>query len=248
MGRDPRVALLLSFDGPRGEKRYSLRQLVEESKPPATYVGATDVNGHACYQVHASVPSPKGESFGKTSFDVFLDPSAGFLARRVDLEERTTYVGQEYAGGRETIYTRIVRDVIEFKACGDGVFVPTKVELRNYNEGEEGDPFSKVSFVATDLVVNQTLSPDAFDFRFPENSLVVYAAGAAGGQRKAQLWGADNKPVKEITSPGDLPPGVPSPPQVDTGELPARALLVGGGFVLLLILSVILYRRRSMKV
>ena len=73
------------------------------------------------------------------------------------------------------------------------------------------------------LVVNQPLSKGALDFRFPEHTLVVYSPPERPDHQRVVLWGADNRPAKEIEGPTDIPGYKEAKDEFKAGQNPGKA-------------------------
>ncbi len=198
-GRDTKNQLLWVFVKPSGDAvRYSLAELAERSVPPVILKGTVRIGDHECWHIHAYLPGIGSNLTGGTSFDIFIDPSVNFSVRKVEELQKLVSLN---GGQGDPIFVHIEREVKEFADLGKGVFVPLKVETRFYDQGRS-EAASIMTAKVSKIVVNRPLSPDAFDFKFPENVQVVHRP--KNGKARVQLWGADNKPIREIRSPADL--------------------------------------------
>lgn len=130
-------------------------------------------------------------------FDVYLDPRAGMMVRKV-VNHKENY---KWPGEGTFPWAEWVHEVTRFRDVGQGVFFPEESELRVYRSGRE-QPTAVTRFVTTRLVVNEELPEGALDFRFPENTLVRYPV--ENGQRRVALWGADNRPVRFLNGTEEI--------------------------------------------
>lgn len=236
-GRDVKNQLLWVFNRPSAPLvRHSLDELVADSVPPATLEGTTSIAGHECWHVHAHLRGVGGNLSGGTDFDIYLDPSVNCFARQVEEIQKLAA-----SNGGEAGEVHLVREVKKFADFGKGVFVPSEVETRFHEQGSS-EPVSIMTAKVSKIVVNRPISPDAFDFIFPENVLVVHPP--ENGKARVQLWGRDNKPIKDINSPADLlRDGLQSDESVSWSRGRYTALL--GAIVGLILLSVILIWRKK---
>lgn len=221
-------------------ERVSLRQLVDESAPPAELLGQAEVSGSACWQIRAHRPSAPGDEALGNQIDVYIDPSVNFAVRMADIRQTITVPAEDGKPSQDVVH--MVREVLAFKDYGDGVFVPESVELRNYENGVDDAPASVIRGTVRSVRVNQPLSDDAFAFAFPENARVMHEP-PVNGRRRVQLWGADNRPIKEIRGVEDIP----LEPEEQSGDAwlspTARAWLVILAIVNAVLIGFMFWRR-----
>ena len=197
--RDVPRHMLWSFSIENDDRR-TLAKLVRES-PHAELVGPAEIDGHRVWQVRAAHPGVDGVPQPGVSFDVYLDPEVNFAARRVVEHQPDT---QKLINGKLEKYSFVViRTVKEFRDFGGGVFVPVEIELVVRTGSSDGRRIVGLTHVK-DLVVNAPLSNDALDFRFPEHALVV-GPRVSPTEQRVVLWGPNNRALKEVNSPKDLP-------------------------------------------
>jgi hypothetical protein len=148
------------------------------------------------------------DAFQTQYSDLFFDPNAGCLVRKavsVDLSSSPGR-GGGVAAGRKFVVG--VMEANEFRKFDDGVFFPVSLHVRSYyvddpDQVKTSAPQGEASITVANLIVNQALPKDAFDFRFPENVLVRFYPPKDGGF-KTMLWGPNNQPLRQIRSVKDL--------------------------------------------
>jgi hypothetical protein len=118
------------------------------------------------------------------------------------------------------------------------------IESRSF-ETNSGPPASVMTAVVDDLVVNTSLSKDAFAFSFPENVQVVHPP--VDGKSRVVLWGSNNQPLREIRTHADLAVAAEEPH--DNLERLGRpgwfwTLLLSNAMVILFLALVLIWRRR----
>ncbi len=218
-------ALIEIQSGPTDEPR-TLREFVAKS-PKATYSGEVEMDGRKLHRIEMLHPDTRNQKyFRNCNLELFLDPDAGYMIRRLKLQGSKD-------GSLKRPEMEIETVVLEFKKEKNGSFFPVKTETSS----RYPDFSSKVSMEATKLTLNTPLPKDALDFAFPENAVVTFD-NIDGIKRQAFLWGADNKPVKQIREFDDLPPLEP-PSSQNRGS----TLIVLGTLLALLVLGGFLYRR-----
>ena len=179
------------------DQRFSLKELVDQSSPPASYVGPLVLKGNECHQLHAHYGSPPGAVY---QYDIFLDRSINYNIRRI--EWRRTYTMED---GTESS-ARSEHEVMAIADCGDGVFIPTLIEDRHFSTGDSASetPDGVSRLVVKRFAVNKPLSSTAFKFVYPEHVVVTHGPPIKGSYRR-QLWGNDNTPVGWIERVTELP-------------------------------------------
>ena len=103
---------------------------------------------------------------GEKMLEVWLDPSRNF-----SVVQRVTYNANDSTKLLYKIHN------LEFKDCGNGLWIPTKTEKTKYifNEHPEeqwGTPSLKDTFVVEDIHINEELPEETFDIEFPDQILV----------------------------------------------------------------------------
>jgi hypothetical protein len=137
-----------------------------------------------------------------TYTDLFFDPQAGYLVRK--MEQLALAAGD--ASTSQVLTPRFtVLEATDIQAFPDGVFLPVKLSYRAYADPDDvgKTPVLESIISVKDLIINQPLPRDAFDFRFPENAIVRYFPPQEG-KVKAMLWGPNNRPRQQIRSAEDI--------------------------------------------
>lgn len=189
------------------DPRRTLRELIQQS-PKVELKGRTSVGGQECWHLQIEHPDTKTKgAFAGTRFEVYLDPSVNYMIRKVHFNIADTDPSPEKISP-----IQYSREAVKFHDAGDGVFVPTEVIAKMYTPAFGKAPVFESRFVVTSVSVNEELPADALAFRWPENALVVEHPPVSPTKRRVQLWGPDDKPVREVTSIADLgtPPALPA--------------------------------------
>lgn len=131
----------------------------------------------------------------------------------------------------------------ELSQLDNGLIVPLRTEGRPTLDGKviERGAIETITFK-----VNEPLEPDALSFRFPEYALVEHRP-AVNGRTKVELWGADDKPIKEIVDEvEDLKEFLHLAPRFAEGQSNSNRkwfwVLIAG---VITVASVIWFRRRK---
>jgi hypothetical protein len=119
-----------------------------------------------------------------------LDPATGFMIRR--LEARAP---KRFLSNGKTIKDEHVHEVVEFKDFGNGIFVPMRT--RNGTMDRWGS-----EQVVTSVRVNEPISPETFEMRWPKYAHVRQFP-AVNGKIKTTVWG-DNQAIGDVSSAADL--------------------------------------------
>jgi hypothetical protein len=239
---DPTTLLLLSFTAYEAEPPRTLNELIREASS-VKVVGRTNVEGHDLWQIHISYSREKDNSDFPFEFDVFLDPSVNFLARLVRTTQPT---------GRK-MPANIVRTyrIMKFRDYGNGVFFPSEAE---YNAGGDGSTDVAIISHVTEAIVNEDIPKDAFDFCFPQYTLVTKYP-AVNGKVVVAIWGADNKPMAEFASPEEyaslaqkFDPAPVAKASTSRNDGPLRwSIVIACSVLICLCLLVLRYRHRSKR-
>lgn len=188
---DPQLMLLMVFRNARdpSDPRRTLSEFIKASP----HVNAVkEESGVVRLDISHSGTDPEHQS---ASFQVYVDPKAGFMVRTV-VEQYPNGKWYGENGRNELIPIKWVREVSKFREFEGGVFFPIETELRIYRTDRQ-EPTSVVRCVATRIVVNEKLPVDALDFRFPEHLLVQLPP--VNGKSALKLWGPNNSPIDTIT-------------------------------------------------
>jgi hypothetical protein len=190
---DPFHFLLLTFGYPTSDARQTLSEFVKNSAR-VEWRGKVRIGERTLLQLRAYWPGADGNPPDGSYHDIFFDPSIGFLVRRT--VEHVETLGSRAQKGVPFTPTDRTTEIAELRDFGDGVFFPTSVVFTIQHVGDS-EPYLRRTCAVTDLTVNQPLPQDAFDFRFPAN-LLVQTYPPVDGKVKTELWGPDNKPIREI--------------------------------------------------
>jgi hypothetical protein len=176
---DPLQVLLWRFHVDYGDARWTLAEFVAKS-PRAELLGETEVDGHEVWHIRAEHPNSNQKGREGVVFEFFVDPAVNFAVRKV-IEDFGT-LEREIGGQLEKVPRTRTWTVKSFKDCGDGVYVPTLVNVSVFRDTAVTTE-SRVERRVEDLKVNEPLSEDALDFRFPENVTVSYDLLPAESQK-----------------------------------------------------------------
>lgn len=190
---------LLRRIGLLGDDLLSLRELAEKWR--VTQPVRIDEGDHRQLKLRATYPSSTPTNQWTGSYlDVFVNIDKGFLVERVDAFDTGLARSDETNG---SVVVQYIKQVLKFRDCGNGVFFPEVVECRNLGPVGVKRPSSDgffVTFTATSIDLNESVSPDCLNFKFPENAVVIESLpGRKTG--KVYLWGNNNAPAREFASP-----------------------------------------------
>jgi hypothetical protein len=242
-GWDPTEWLLWSVFIDNSDRR-TFTELVRDSSQ-VKLVGREQLEGEEVWQIRAQAPASWGNKFPNTYFDIFIEPSKSFCVRRLVKHQTSEEV---VAGKKESYPMEVDRTVLRFKDFGDGVFVPEEVETKL--TVKRAEPFCAITHTDVKvLALNQPLAEDALSFHFPKDVQVIDSRTSTVTTNTVFLWGADDKPVKEIKSLEDLPgyqlPPVTPPPSPDHKSSKVWWILLLVNAVLLMALLLFLRVRRG---
>lgn len=176
---EPSVHLSMKFVIAPGVLPRSLEELVDRCQviEGPDYV---ELDGRSLVKLKLFPPGNAGEP-SKSYYEIYLDPKVGWLARRT-----VTYLYDDQLGKG----VAISRIITKYKDFGNGVYFPEAWEIPNQRDQVQE---SRV----TQLVVNDQLPDDAFDFKFPEHALVRHRNE---GEIRVSLWGPDNKALRDVNT------------------------------------------------
>jgi hypothetical protein len=204
--RDVPALLLWTFSLNYADQRRTVAEFVRQS-PRAELVGRTQLDGHEVWHIRADHPGLAGYPTEGVFFEFFIDPSANFAIRRA-IEHQGVLKLPTDDGDQEAREIVRTRTILSYKDVGNGVFVPMLIRT-SASSRAVADPADDRETVTEshveNLVVNQPLSDQALDFRFPEGVLVRYDPPIDPSRRRVVLWGKDNTPAKEIEKAQDIP-------------------------------------------
>lgn len=194
---DPAVSLCMRLSYSARDRPRLLAELVRQS-PRVILKGKERVRGHETWRIFLEHPGIRGKRNPDDYFEVFLDPAVNFMISRV-----ITRRGGIKTTEGDTVWTTTT-DVLSFRDCGQGVFIPVETEEIVLDSRYKDDvPLFVYHESVSGLVVNQELPPDALDFKFPKYAQVRFLPPVKG-KVKAQLWGDDDKPILDINGSRDL--------------------------------------------
>ncbi|QDU37711.1 hypothetical protein Mal4_20270 [Maioricimonas rarisocia] len=200
-------------------KRFATCELVPSDSPSEV-------------RIHLKGPDSLGVYEPQEWIEVVLSADHGYLVREFVRHEPDSPVGAGYYR----------YEVKSFHDLGGGAFVPAHVEYTI--SSVELKPSSE--FHVTVNSVNAPLPTDVFDFRFPKDVQVVDISQGLK-DHKWLLWGTDNQPVMEISSPADLVRIDPDGARSFPGETPFGFILANVAVVLLVLVLVTMYVVRRRK-
>jgi hypothetical protein len=169
--------------------RRTLSELAKVS-PNVTCKGKVELDGRQLWLISLETPEENTTTTYKCYFDVYLDPNAGYMIRKVVVNAPNVVL----ANGKTTKLGH-AHEVLEFQDFGDGIFVATKI--RN------GTPQKWLSeTVVKSIEVNESIPPETFELDWPKYVQVVHHP-AVNGKFRVEIWG-DDKPLKEIKKVADV--------------------------------------------
>ncbi len=127
------------------------------------------------------------------SYEVILDPTVGYLARK-----SVARVLDERVGVRIT-----TREVTQFRTLGEGVFFPVEATQTTEHPKLFDAPMSESMVRVTELAVNEPLGDDAFSLPFPKD-LVVHVFKGGINTHELWLWGENDTPLRHIKTSKEL--------------------------------------------
>ncbi|MBI1902448.1 MAG: hypothetical protein HYS13_15205 [Planctomycetia bacterium] len=212
-------------------------------------VGRQLVGGRQTWQIHIQHPGVLNEQtaqlqYSGSSMDVFLDPGAGFLVRRLDCHVHNVATADGF------IDLHHQYEVTAFKGFGDGTFLP--MEVVSESRDGKGQRLSKFEhkIAVTQAAVNQPLPPDALDFRFPQNIMVVQLPMVPGKPR-AYLIGKEGRIAETIDSE-EKQKQVLRQAMVAEAQLASSRnwlfVVVGGALLMAMAAAFLLFRRKRRAV
>lgn len=180
-------ALQLRFEVDVSPRR-TLSELAKVS-PTVTCKGKVTLDGRDLWLINLETPEETTKTTSKQRFDVYLDPSVGYLIRKI-----VVHSDDLLPNGKIETYSH-AHEVLEFRDFGDGVFVPTLI--RNGDLGAW-----QTNVVVTSVKVNEPIPPETFEMIWPKFVLVM-SPPAANGDARYEVWG-DGKPLRAFQGNADL--------------------------------------------
>lgn len=184
-GITPSANLLFEVDS---TPRRTLSELARVARK-VTCKGKVDVNGSELWLISLESPEETTPTTTKKYFDVYLDPLAGHMIRKVVVNVPKMILGN----GQTMSYTASL-EVVDFRDFGDGVFVPTK--LRNSRREKLVSELQVES-----IKVNEPIEPHVFEMNWPRYVHIRHMPPVNGRVRE-EVWG-DGKPIRDIVSSAD---------------------------------------------
>ena len=193
--------LLLKFSTP-GQSAVPLKDFIAAvPKDRVKYLGVKEEEGRSLYGIRIELPPQPDVGATTHTFDVFLDSKVNFLVARFVNHFEGAH-RDESTGVTRAYNVDYVWRVTKFQDHGGGVWLPLETENREWRSGQLL-PERQLDCKVLRAVVNKPLPADALDFRFPQNVLVTRVA-RDGHVMRRELWGPDNKPIREINTTDDL--------------------------------------------
>lgn len=148
-------------------KYLSLRDLIATTRT-ARLVATPANSPHHCYEIAVEWPESRRL--------ICVDPAANFMIRRVESSR------PDSDEPRSPSFV----EVVSFQDCGDGIFIPTRIEATSQLTGGRS---LKVLNTCEVLSCNQPIPADEFRVDFPDWLCVVDQRSG-----KIHYWGPDDKP------------------------------------------------------
>jgi hypothetical protein len=167
--------------------RRTLSELANGSS--VTCKERVEVDGHELSLVSLVPHEETTAPYLKREYDVFLDPTAGYMIRKVVVRVKTMLPTKQI---RDETH---VHEVTEFKDFGDGIFFPMRI--RN---GTPGSWMTEI--VVQEVELNEPVPDDTFEMQWPEFVLVRYNP-PVNGVLKFDVWG-DGKALASFEGSDDL--------------------------------------------
>jgi len=182
----PSQQLLFEVDD---RPRRTLAELASVS-PRVTYKAKVEVDGRELCLISLETPEETTATTTKRYFDVYLDPRAGYMIRKLVVNaprimRSNGEIGKNYH----------VHEVVEVKEFGDGIFMPIRIRIGTADEWV-------TEFAVKSVKINEPIADETFEMRWPKYAVVVHQS-LGGGLAKAELWG-DGEVLREIGEETDL--------------------------------------------
>jgi hypothetical protein len=140
-----------------------LEQLIHEC-PDASVVGIGNVDGTECYEVNLTVPGQEDWKGGR--MQIFLDPSAGFLARQAIIH----HIEEAKAGPSAGNSSRHIIKILEFSPFTNGAYFPKVAESYLIDDGDVKSGHNR--FEVLEISINESVDEGKLHFDFPSHSIV----------------------------------------------------------------------------
>lgn len=193
--------LMLRFAMP-GQPAVPLKDFIAAvPKDRIQFLGANRNEGRLLYGIKIELTPNSATGEAAHWYEVFLDPAANYFVAKYTNHMEGSY-RDESTGEMKPYSADFIWRVTKFQDHSGGVWLPVEVESREWRYGQLVTE-RQVDVKVLNAIVNKPLPSDALDFKFPENVLVTRVS-REGGILRQELWGPDNKPIREITTPDDL--------------------------------------------
>lgn len=141
-----------------------------------------------------------------------LSKAHGFSISRLEKKKNSSPSAKEFGVEVQSMQHRVVK----FVPCGDGLYFPLETEY-SIVDASTKKPVLLGRCLVEIASLNETIPGERFELVFPKDA-IVHDQVAVPGEDHWMLWGADNKPVKEVKSKAELiamdpnykPPGTPT--------------------------------------
>ena len=223
--------------------RRTLAELARVS-PKVTCKGKVELEGRELRLISLEYPEEDAiYQMGKRHIDVYLDPAAGYMIRKIVVD----VAGKIVSDGPPRSFVH-AHEVLEFKDFGGGIFVPIKIR--------HTAPKLLSETVVKSIKINEPIPPETFELHWPKYAAIKHYP-PVNGRFKIELWG-DDEPVAEIKKVQDFDvveaelrkdprvaaelgplPGAPLPPP---RSMMIKLSLALGALVAIMI-GLVLYRR-----
>ena len=223
--------------------RRTLAELAKVS-PKITYQGKVELEGRELRLISLEYPEDAIYKMGKRDIDVYLDPAAGYMVRKM-----VGHIPNWIVSNGPPVNVVHAHEVLEFKDFGGGIFVPIKIR-----HGEADKWLSET--VVKSIKINEPIPPETFELNWPKYAQVRHLP-PVNGRIKIEVWG-DGKPIRETKGLADIYaleaelrkdpviaaelgplPGAPRPPSTSTMVKLSIAL----GTLVTIMIGLVLYRR-----
>ena len=134
--------------------------------------------------LHAIPKNEDDQRYMGTSFEIFLDPSVGFLIKKIIINDPP----KNKLAGLELDFSA-VSEVVEFFSFGNGIYFPKTIVKKPLS-----DDSIIMRYHVGKIALNRDVDTVALDFTLPENLLVALAPVVDDGYTKVAVWGPKNKP------------------------------------------------------
>jgi hypothetical protein len=169
--------------------RRTLAELASVS-PTVGCRGWVMEDGRRLFCISLETPEAQTETTIKWYVDVFVDPKAGHMIRKVKLNAPKRKRANGQLGVSRT------EEVVDFRDCGDGIFVPSLVRRKDEKSAH------LVDFVVDGIRVNQSIPEAEFAMEWPKY-VAVNNLPLVGGKSPVDIWG-DGKPLRRVRSVSDV--------------------------------------------